>query len=149
MSSSREGLKITEKEWRYIAVFEQLTDVDVLDYVELDDLVVFMVRKGEVGKAVGKGGRKLSDLSQLLGGKRVKVVEHSEDLREFLINAMLPANVKDVEIVERDGKLTAIVHVSEEDKGKAIGKGGRNLKAVKELARRHFRVEKLDRKSVV
>jgi N utilization substance protein A len=143
MSSSREGLKITEKEWRYIAIFEQLTDVDVLDYVELDDLVVFMVRKGEVGKAVGKGGRRLSDLSQLLGGKRVKVVEYSEDLREFLINAMLPANVKDVEVVERDGKVTAIVHVSEEDRGKAIGKGGRNLKAVKELARRHFRVEKL------
>jgi N utilization substance protein A len=143
MSTSREGLKITEKEWRCIAVFEQLTDVDVLDYVELEDLVVFMVRKGEVGKAVGKGGRKLSDLSQLLGGKRVKVVEYSEDLKEFLINAMLPANVKDVEVVERDGKVTAIVHVSEEERGKAIGKGGRNLKAVKELARRHFHVEKL------
>jgi NusA family KH domain protein, archaeal len=143
MSSSRGGLKITEKEWRYIAIFEQLTNTDVLDYVELDDLVVFVVRKGEVGKAVGKGGRKLSDLSHLFGGKRIKVVEHSEDLREFLISAMLPANVKDVEIVERDGKVTAIVHVSEEEKGKAIGKGGRNLKAVKELARRHFGVERL------
>ncbi len=143
MSSSREGLKITEKEWRYIAIFEQLTNVDVLDYVELEDFVVFMVRKGEVGKAVGKGGRRLSDLSHLLGGKRIKVVEHSEDLKEFLVNAMLPANVRDVEIVERDGKVTAIVRVTEEEKGKAIGKGGRNLRAVKELARRHFGVEKL------
>ncbi|MEM0375093.1 MAG: NusA-like transcription termination signal-binding factor [Nitrososphaerota archaeon] len=143
MPSNREGLKITEKEWRYIAIFEQLTDVEVLDYLELDDLIVFMVRKGDAGKAVGKGGRKLTDLSQLLGGKRVKVVEHSDDLKEFLVNAMLPANVKEVEITERDGKVTAIVRVPEEEKGKAIGKGGKNLKAVRELLRRHFKVERL------
>lgn len=143
MSSGREGLKITEKEWRYIAIFEQLTDVEVLDYVELDDLAVFVVRKGEVGKAVGKGGRKLTDLSHLLGGKRIKVVEHSDDLREFLVNAMQPASVKDVEVVERDGKVTAIVKVPDEEKGKAIGKGGKNLKVVRELVRRHFKVERL------
>ncbi|MDJ0274285.1 MAG: NusA-like transcription termination signal-binding factor [Aigarchaeota archaeon] len=143
MPSNREGLKITEKEWRYIAIFEQLTDVEVLDYLELDDLIVFMVRKGDAGKAVGEGGRKLTDLSQLLGGKRVKVVEHSDDLKEFLVNAMLPANVKEVEITERDGKVTAIVRVPEEEKGKAIGKGGKNLKAVRELLRRHFKVERL------
>ncbi|MEM0454276.1 MAG: NusA-like transcription termination signal-binding factor, partial [Nitrososphaerota archaeon] len=97
----------------------------------------------DAGKAVGKGGRKLTDLSQLLGGKRVKVVEHSDDLKEFLVNAMLPANVKEVEITERDGKVTAIVRVPEEEKGKAIGKGGKNLKAVRELLRRHFKVERL------
>ncbi|MCX8203677.1 MAG: NusA-like transcription termination signal-binding factor [Nitrososphaeria archaeon] len=136
------SVKITESELRYISLFQGVTDVQPLDCVVIDDMVVYVVNAGDVGKAVGKGGNVVQELRNLQR-KRVKIVEFSDDPRRFIANALQPATVTAVELVERNGRLLAIAKVPDEEKGRAIGKGGVNLKAAAELARRHFGVERI------
>ncbi|MCS7095187.1 MAG: NusA-like transcription termination signal-binding factor [Thaumarchaeota archaeon] len=138
----RQSVKITESELQYISFFQQVTNVQPVDCIVIEDMIVYVVNAGDVGKAVGKRGTTVQELRNIQK-KRIKVVEFSSDPKKFIANALQPANVAEVELFERKGRLHARVKVPEEEKGKAIGKGGKNLRAAVELARRHFGVERI------
>ncbi|MEN3047547.1 MAG: NusA-like transcription termination signal-binding factor [Candidatus Caldarchaeales archaeon] len=138
----RTSVKITESEFQYISFFQRVTDVQPLDCVVIDDMVVYVVNAGDVGKAVGRKGNIVQELKNIQR-KRIKIVEFSQDPKKFIANALQPATVSEVELVERDGRLFARVKVPDEEKGRAIGRGGVNLRAAAELARRHFGVERI------
>ncbi|MEM2095589.1 MAG: NusA-like transcription termination signal-binding factor [Candidatus Caldarchaeum sp.] len=137
-----EGIKLTEKEMKYIQMFETVTGAAVIDCVEEGETLTFIVRQGDMRKALSNKGSKIKELVRVFK-KRIKVVEFTTDASAFIKNLLYPAEVIDpVKISERpDGKTVAMVTVNPRDKGVAIGKDGKNINLVRLLAKRHFNIE--------
>ena len=138
---SSEGIKLTEKEMRYISLFQAYTGSTVRDCVEDENQLIFVVDRGEMAKAIGKRGSKIQELSDLLK-KRIKVIEYSDDATEFIINALKPAQVKQVKITEKpNGKNIAVAQVDPADKGMTIGRGGKNIELIRQIVKRHHDID--------
>ncbi|MGQ9506736.1 MAG: NusA-like transcription termination signal-binding factor [Candidatus Bathycorpusculaceae bacterium] len=137
------GIKFTSTEMRYIALFENITGASVKDCIvdEEQGRVIFIVNEGQVGVAIGKGGRNIRTLERMTG-KKHEIIEYSEDPVQFIKNALKPAVVKEIRLTERpDGKTIAVVSVNPRDKGVAIGKNGRNAERLRFLAKRYFQIQ--------
>jgi len=137
------GIKITSKEMRYISLFESITGANVKDCIvnEEQSRVIFVVKEGEIGMAIGRGGRNIHTLERMTG-KKHEIIEYSERPAQFIKNALKPAMVKEVRITERpNGKTMAVVTVNPKDKGIAIGKNGKNAERLRFLAKRYFEIE--------
>jgi N utilization substance protein A len=137
------GIRFTSREMRYIALFESITGAMIKDCIIDDELnrIIFVVKKGEVGMAIGKRGKNIRLLEKMTG-KRHEIIEHSDNPAQFIKNALKPARVKEIRITERpDGKTIAVVAVNPKDKGVAIGKNGRNAERIRFLAKRYFQIQ--------
>jgi len=137
------GIRFTSTEMRYIALFESITSASVRDCIIDDDLnrIIFIIKEGDVGAAIGKGGKNIRLLEKMTG-KRHEIIEHSENPTQFIKNALKPARVKEIRITQRpDGKSIAVVSVNPRDKGVAIGKNGRNAERIRFLAKRYFQIQ--------
>jgi N utilization substance protein A len=136
------SIKLSADEMRYIALFESLTGARVRDCLvrEKENKLTFVVRKGDIGLAIGKGGSRIRKAKQMIG-KSIEVVEYSDDPAEFIKNALAPAKIREVNIVEREGKKVALVNVEESDKGLAVGRGGKNIERARMLALRHHGIQ--------
>ena len=137
------GIKLTSVEMRYIALFQSITGATVKDCIVDDDLnrIIFVVKEGSIGMAIGKRGKNIHQLEKMTG-KKHEVIEHSENPAQFIKNALKPAKVDEVRITERmDGKTIAVISVNPKDKGVAIGKNGRNAERIRFLAKRYFQIQ--------
>jgi len=137
------GIKITCDEMRYIALFESISGASVKDCIvdEVEARAIFIVNPGQVGVAIGKGGRNIHTLEKMTG-KKHEIIEYSEDPVQFIKNALKPAQVREVRITEKtDGKKMAVVTINPKDKGIAIGKNGKNAERLRFLARRYFDIQ--------
>jgi N utilization substance protein A len=137
------GIKITSTEMRYIALFESISGASAKDCIIDEDQgrVIFVVNEGQVGVAIGKGGRNIHTLERMTG-KKHEIIEYAEDPVQFIKNALKPAFVKEVRLTEKpDGKTIAVVAVNPKDKGVAIGKNGRNAERLRFLAKRYFQIQ--------
>ncbi len=137
------GIKITCDEMRYIALFESISGASVKDCIvdEAEARAIFIVNPGQVGVAIGKGGRNIHTLEKMTG-KKHEIIEYSEDPVQFIKNALKPAQVREVRITEKtDGKKMAVVTINPKDKGIAIGKNGKNAERLRFLAKRYFDIQ--------
>ncbi len=137
------GIKFTSVEMRYIALFQSITGATVNDCIVDDDLnrIIFVVKEGSIGMAIGKKGKNIRQLEKMTG-KKHEVIEHSDNPAQFIKNALKPAKVEEVRITERmDGKTIAVISVNPKDKGVAIGKNGRNAERIRFLAKRYFQIQ--------
>ncbi|MFQ6105443.1 MAG: NusA-like transcription termination signal-binding factor [Candidatus Hydrothermarchaeaceae archaeon] len=136
-----ESLKISFDDIRNIALFEKVTGATIKGYVidEKENKILFVVKKGDIGLAIGKKGSNIHKAERLLG-RRVKVVEYSEDPADFIKNLFHPFRVLNVSFIEKEKEKIAQVGIDERDKFQAIGTKGRNLGTVKVLAKRHHKI---------
>ncbi|RLI44219.1 NusA-like transcription termination signal-binding factor [Candidatus Bathyarchaeota archaeon] len=137
------GIRFTSREMRYIALFESITGATVKDCIIDDELnrIIFIIKEGDVGIAIGRRGKNIRMLEKMTG-KKHEIIEHSEKPAQFIKNALKPARVNEVRISERtDGKTIAVVSVDPKDKGVAIGKNGRNAERIRFLAKRYFQIQ--------
>ena len=137
------GIKFTCDVMRYIALFESISGASVKDCIidEEQGRAIFIVNQGQVGVAIGKGGRNIHTLERMTG-KKHEIIEYSDDAVQFIKNALKPAAVKEVRITERmDGKKMAVVTVNPKDKGVAIGKNGKNAERLRFLVKRYFDIQ--------
>jgi len=137
------GIKFTSREMRYIALFESITGANAKDCIVDEELnrVIFIVKEGDVGMAIGRGGKNIRLLEKMTG-KKHEIIEHSENPTQFIKNALKPARINEIRITERpDGKSIAVVSVNPRDKGVAIGKNGRNAERIRFLAKRYFQIQ--------
>lgn len=137
------GIKLTNREIRYIALFESITGASVKDCIIDEELnrIIFIVKEGEMGLAIGKRGRNIHILEEMTG-KRHEIIEHSENPIKFIKNSLKPAQVKEIRITKRpNGKTIAVVSVNPTDKGVAIGRNGRKAERTRFLAKRYFQIQ--------
>jgi N utilization substance protein A len=123
-----------------IARYEQITGASAVDVIIDDegDRIIIVVRQGQLGKAIGRGGSNVKAASDAFG-RTIDIVEFADSVEEFVKNALSPARVEKVKIVEhRDGTQVATVTVKSDDRGIAIGRDGRNVSRARILAKRHY-----------
>lgn len=127
---------------RYIALFESSTGAAVRDCIvdRENDRLIFVIKQGEMGLAIGKRGENINRLRDMID-KQIEVVEYSDDVSEFICNGFQPAPIKNVKIIEKNRRHLAYIEVSKKDKGLVIGKNGRNIQKVKTLANRHHNID--------
>ena len=135
-------LKLSSEEIRHIALFESRTGAITKDCVvdDSENKVTFIVRKGDMGLAIGRKGANVQKIRQLLG-KKIEIIEHSDDPKEFIKNLFKPLRVRDVIIIEKNDKKIARVDIDDRDRAYAIGRGGKNIQKVKYLAKRHHKID--------
>lgn len=126
------------KERRYIEELRILTRSTAVDCV-IDDRferIIYIIKPGDMGLAIGKGGDNIKKLSRVLG-KRIEMVEYAESREAFVANMFKPAEIASV--VFGDGTTPVAVSVSERANfGLAIGKGGATIEKARILVRRFF-----------
>jgi N utilization substance protein A len=132
---------LSDRERQYLTLFEDEVGVTIRDCVvdEDSDRVLFVVAAGEMGEAIGPGGRHVQRIEERIG-RSVELVENAETAENFVANALTPAAVYNVTISENDDRV-AYVEVDHEDTGVAIGTDGRNIEAARLLAARHFDID--------
>ncbi|MCQ1535030.1 NusA-like transcription termination signal-binding factor [Methanosarcina sp. KYL-1] len=134
------GIRLTAESIQYIALFENMTRAKILDCVPEEDRLVYVVKQGDMGLAIGKNGENINRVKKTLD-KPIELVEYSEDPVTFIKNSFGPVSVSSVNIITKNGKRLAYVDVPNKEKGLAIGRSGKNIEKVKMLARRHHNID--------
>lgn len=84
-----------------------------------------------VGALVGQKGVRVSAVINEISGEKIDVIQWSEDPAAFIAQALSPAKVLEVEIMER-AKMARVL-VPEDQLSLAIGKGGQNVRLAAKL----------------
>src|ERR671939_1253426 len=137
-----EKIKLTSDELRLISLFQSITGANATDCVVDDkmDRVIFIVNKGQMGLAIGKGGATIRQLQNVVG-KKVELVEYSDDASEFIRKILNTDMINEIRINDRiDGTKQAIVIVDPKKKGVVVGREGRNAEKARLLAKRYFQI---------
>ena len=88
-------------------------------------------RTDPIGACIGMRGARVQAVTNELNGERVDIVLWSDNVAQFVINAMAPAEVQSI-IVDED-KHSMDLAVSEEKLAQAIGRGGQNVRLASRL----------------
>jgi N utilization substance protein A len=83
-----------------------------------------------IGSCIGKNGMRIGAILDELGGEKVDIIRYSENLPEYVAEALSPARVISVEM---EGERSCRVTVSPDQLSLAIGKEGQNAKLVARL----------------
>lgn len=85
-----------------------------------------------VGSCVGMRGIRIQNIVNELNGEKIDVVQWSNDPREFIANALSPAQVVEVQL--REDEHAATVIVPDKQLSLAIGKEGQNVRLAAKLS---------------
>ena len=121
---------------QYISLFENLTKAKVKDSYLKDKGIVFIVEKGGLFKAIGKNGANIKRIENMLN-RRIKIVEFDENTEKFVKNLIKPVEVE----VSLIGQNVEIKPKEARTKGLLIGREGKNLKELKDIISRHYKVD--------
>ena len=137
-----EKIKLTSDELRLMSLFQNVTGAVARDCIVDNRMerVIFVVNKGQMGLAIGKGGNTIKQLQNVVT-KKVELVEYSDEAPEFISNILNSEMIREIQISERtDGTKQAIVIVDPSKKGVVVGKDGRNAEKARLLAKRYFQI---------
>ena len=136
------GIKLSAEQIEYIALFENISGAAIVDCIVLEksNRVVFVVKKGNISMAIGRGGVNVKKARSMMG-RDIEVVEYLDDPKEFITKMVSPARIQGIRIVEGNDRKMAYVSVHPRDRGIAIGKDGSTIKKVKMLSKRHHSID--------
>ena len=83
-----------------------------------------------IGACIGSHGSRIQNVINELGGEKIDIIMYSENVEEFIANALAPAVVKEVVI---DGEKICHVIVDSDQLSLAIGKSGQNARLAARL----------------
>ena len=136
------GITLSDTERRFIALLEEESGAAVRDCVVEDGgRLLFVVAPDDMAAAIGPDGRTVRGLEERLD-REIRLVADAERAEDFVANALAPAAVYGVDVEEdEEGRTVATADVDPDDRGAAIGAGGRNVEAARLLSKRHFDVD--------
>ena len=85
-----------------------------------------------VGACVGMKGSRVQSIIRELRGEKIDIVEFSDDVSAFVTNALNPAKINRVQIIDPETKTLEVV-VDDEQLSLAIGKKGQNVRLASRL----------------
>ena len=93
-----------------------------------------------VGACVGLKGARVRNIVRELNGEKIDIVRWSEDMKNYVTQALAPAKLESVEVDVARGSVHATVAPGEYSK--AIGKRGQNVRLTSKLTGWHVEVTK-------
>ena len=85
-----------------------------------------------VGACIGEGGNRIAAILKEIKGEKLDVLRWSEDPKQFIANALAPASVIEVEVLDAERKVARVL-VPPTQLSLAIGKGGQNARLAAKL----------------
>lgn len=125
------------KERRYIEELRILTKSTAIDCIidERFGRVIYIIKKGDMGLAIGKKGENIRRMQNVLG-KRIEMVESADNEEEFIRNIFKPIQISRIFHEGEPGTIHVVLE-RKSDLAMSIGKGGCNVEKAKILMRRY------------
>ncbi len=96
-----------------------------------------------IGSCVGQKGTRVQAVIDELGGEKIDIIEWSDDPEKFISEALSPAKILRVEIVDEKEK-KAIAFVEQDQLSLAIGQKGQNVRLAAKLTDWKIDIESVD-----
>ncbi len=93
-----------------------------------------------VGACVGLRGARVKNIVRELNNEKVDIIRWSDNVREFVTDALKPAQIRSIQINEDEKKIS--ITVDEEELSKAIGRRGQNVRLTNKLVGWDVQVDK-------
>lgn len=84
-----------------------------------------------IGACVGQNGVRVQSVTQELSGERIDIIPWSDNMQQFVVEALKPAKIAKVELDEENE--LAKVYVVQDQRALAIGKSGQNVRLASNL----------------
>ncbi len=99
-----------------------------------------------VGACVGLRGVRVRNIVRELNGEKIDIVRWSEDIKQYVAQALAPAKLENIEIGEmgEDGRSTIHVIVRPDQLSLAIGKRGQNVRLTSRLTGWRVDIQKIE-----
>lgn len=120
-----------------MSLLSRLTRARIKDCFKEENNLYCIVEKGDIGKAIGKGGVNIKRIEQIFK-RKVRMIEFGNTAVEFIRHLIYP--VRADEIREADG-VVEIVGGDKKTKGLLIGRDAKNLAFLNKAVKRFFDVE--------
>jgi N utilization substance protein A len=133
-------ITFSNEDMQYINVASKVTKTTIIDCMINDENLIFIVNKGQIGAAIGKDAKNLKKLRNLFK-KNIKFVEHDKDKKRFIENLCKPYKVNQIILEGTEENLIAKIEVDQSEKSKLIGKNGKNIEIIRELAQKHHSIK--------
>ena len=127
---------------QFMSVFESVARVAPQDCFqdESTGVLVFIVPNGKIRKALGPKASNVKKLEAKLN-KKIKVAEHSDDVKSFIKSLLLPIQVDTV--TEIDSGVYQIEPPDRKTRGMIIGRSASNLRNLEKIARRFYDIKEI------
>ncbi len=137
-------IKINANEFRYIGLFEAVTGASVRDCIVKGDRVTFVVKGGDMGLAIGKGGINVKKVESSIN-KKVDLIEYSKDAVQFVKNIIHPIKPKNIYMSQKsDGSKVINVMVESRDKKILLSSRKKRFNELKDYVKRHHIVDDIE-----
>ncbi|VWL85307.1 transcription termination factor NusA [Oceanivirga miroungae] len=93
------------------------------------------------GACIGRNSTRIQSILKELNGEKLDLVLWDEDERIFVKNALSPASIYSIEIVEIDNEKVANVEVNPDELSLAIGKKGQNSRLASKLCKLRINIK--------
>jgi transcription termination/antitermination protein NusA len=99
-----------------------------------------------VGACVGLRGVRVRNIVRELNGEKIDIVRWSDDIKQYVAQALAPARLENIEIGEvgEDGRSTIHVTVRPDQLSLAIGKRGQNVRLTSRLTGWRVDIQKIE-----
>ena len=131
-------VKFDSESMKLIALFESMTGANVKDCITNEKLI-FIIGENEMGRAIGRNGANIKRMENSLK-KRIKLVEYSSDVLQFIRNAIHPIEVLDINY---DSGIITIRGKDSGSKAMLIGRERRNINHLTGIVKRYFDVKEI------
>ena len=123
---------------KLITLFESMTGAKVKDCISNEKLI-FVMEENEMGKAIGRNGVNIKRIENKLR-KKIKLVEFSNDVLQFVKNMIYPIEIFDVKQENND----LIIHAKDtHTRAMLIGRERQNINHLNDIVRRYFDVKEM------
>ena len=131
-------VKFDSESMKLIALFESMTGANVRDCIN-DEKLIFIIGENEMGKAIGRNGANIKRMENSLK-RKIKLVEYSSDVLQFIRNAIRPIEVLDINY---DSGIITIRGKDSGSKAMLIGRERRNINHLTGIVKRYFDVKEI------
>ena len=97
-----------------------------------------------VGSLVGGRGVRVSTVMSELGGEKIDIIQWSENLKEFVTEALSPAKILSVEVLDEAARHVKAI-VADDQQSLAIGRGGQNVRLAARLTNAKIDIASLNK----
>lgn len=123
-----------------MSLFAKITRATLKDcFLDNYNLLTFIVKEGEMGKAIGKKGFKVKLLEKSMN-RKIKIVEFNPDMLSFTRNIIFPLRTKSI---EGDEKIIIIEAIDSKTRGLLIGRSAENLRNYEKIVKRYFNIDEI------
>jgi N utilization substance protein A len=126
---------------RTLNMFESMTDVEARDCLMKEDEAYFIVPEGKAGMAIGKGGKVVKKVQNQIG-KDVKIFEYKDNLGAF-VNNLVSVDIRSLDIQDDEDGKSVEINVSNDNKGRLVGRDGENIDAIRDILKRTHNVDEV------